>query len=1184
MTQTQQTPTEILLRDVTAAQRQASDPQTSVWVGASAGSGKTKVLADRVSRLLLDGVRPERILCLTFTRAAAAEMSIRLTQRLSNWATCDQEKLDQELFALQGHAANDEQRNRARRLFAQVLACPGGMRIQTIHAFAQEVLRRFPLEAGLAPHFTVMEEADAHALWEESLDNLLQRVAQEKNTPLAQAFALLVTSLGEHSLRGVLKEARAQEQRLEAAIRQAGDMDALAMQIRARLDLGPDDTQEALIAHAVREGAFDRAKLTQAAQLLIEKSGARYAPRGRKMADWLEQDEQGRCNGLGAYMRAFLTQKGEAYAEVANKALLEDQPWIEDVLKAEAQRLLSLSERLDCVRCADETAALVLFAHEAIEAYRTGKAAHAVLDYDDLIARANALLTRPDMAPWVLYKLDGGIDHILVDESQDTNPAQWRIIEALANEYFAGEGAFPERLRTLFVVGDEKQSIYSFLKADPEEFARMRAHFASHIRAAEKPFEEVPLNVSFRSAPAILRAVDAVFEKDEVRAGVSRDVVRHSAFRNEGAGRVEVWPLFVPPEEEKKTGKRTKEVEDWVLPLGYETVHDPVAALAEHLAAQIKTWIADGHTVYDKELKTERAMNAGDVMVLVQTRGAFVDLFVRALKREGVPVSGVDRMRLTQQLAVMDMTALLQFALLPEDDLTLACVLRGPLMGASEEQLMELAIGRSGSLWASLNAKAAQNDVYAAWRDYLRALLDQADQTPPLPLLVRLLNQPCPADERSGRRAIAARLGPDAEDPLDELLNEAEDFGATHSPSLQSFLHWLDSTEAEIKREMEQAVHRVRITTVHASKGLESPIVILPDTVRVPDKNKLDKIVWDGAGALPFYVPREPSNAYLRGLRAQAYARQMEEDRRLLYVAMTRAADRLYVCGFVKQKADEAKDNWYNLIAQGLTPLHQENAIGDSNAAIVIADYASIGKARHREGLAEARGDPSPAFGNHTHVSSSCAGLPRGLKPPRNDEMARCSLGFPSWLLQPPPPEPSSPRPLVPSRPSEDDPPTISPNDARFARGRLIHRLLQNLPEIDAREWQKAATRFLSNPQHALDAKEQQEIAVEVLRLLQDERFAPLFGPSSRAEQPIVGLSGERLIAGQVDRLALVGDEVWIVDYKTNRPPPTDAAQIPFVYKSQMDAYRTVLRAIYPAQKVRCFLLWTYTLSLMEVT
>ena len=534
------------IQDVGHAQREASDPQSSVWVAASAGSGKTKVLADRVTRLLLDGVRPERILCLTFTRAAAAEMAIRLTQRLSRWATCDEAALEQDLDALQNHAPDGAQRDRARRLFAQVLACAGGMRIQTIHAFAQEILRRFPLEAGLAPHFTVLEESESTALWREAFDDMLEAIAEKPEGKTARAFSTVIQSLGEDSLRSLLRETKAHETALRRALSASGDMDGLVEALRAKLGLSPEDTQGLFCAKASRNDAFAHEKLLGATRLVFEKGSKDFKARAQIILDWLANDECARAAQIETYCEAFFTGKGTPYAKVANVDVLLEAPEIEDVLRTEEARLERLRERLQTVRFAQETEAVLRLAVCMMDGFAAKKQALAAMDYDDLIARTNAVLSRSDIAPWVLYKLDGGIDHILVDESQDTNPQQWRIIESLANEYFSGEGARQDRTRTLFVVGDEKQSIYSFLKADPEEFARMRAHFASRIQAAEKPFREVPLNVSFRSAPAILRAVDAVFADNAVRRGVSRDPVAHSAFRHQGAGRVEVWPRARP--------------------------------------------------------------------------------------------------------------------------------------------------------------------------------------------------------------------------------------------------------------------------------------------------------------------------------------------------------------------------------------------------------------------------------------------------------------------------------------------------------------------------------------------------------------------------------------------------------------------------------------------------------------
>ncbi|MFA6279466.1 MAG: double-strand break repair helicase AddA [Bdellovibrionales bacterium] len=1152
--------------DVSALQRAAADPAVSAWVGASAGSGKTKVLADRVTRLLLDGVKPEKILCLTFTRAAAAEMAIRLTQRLSRWAVCEARELQDDLDALLGMPTEEAQRQRARRLFASVLSCAGGMRFVTIHAFAQEILRRFPLEAGLPPTFSVIEEADAHALWQEARGDLLQEIAREKKGSVAQAFATLIEGMAEETLDALLRDIGKQAPRVQGAAAKAGGLPALIQTMRSALELEPQDTPALFDAAAVRDGAFDRAALLTAARELAEKGTPTFIKHAQIILDWLEKDEAERAASLDIYARAFLTSEGQPFKDVANKKLVEANPTLEKTLRAEEARIVRLMERRDTCRIAQETAAALTLSWRMVEIYTARKASRAALDFDDLIERASAVLSRAGSAAWVLYKLDGGLDHILLDEAQDTSPAQWSIVQTLASEFFAGESARSGVRRTAFVVGDEKQSIYSFQGADVAVFAKMRAYFEKLVTESGKPFRAVPLSVSFRSAPAILRAVDCVFAEEAARRGVSTQPVEHQAFRTSGVGRVEVWPLQVAAEDEEKKPTGLKEPIAWGMPLGYSAAPDPAAQLAAAIAAQIKAWVAQGQTVYDRDQKGDRPMTYGDVMVLVQKRGTFVPHLVAALKKVDVAVSGVDRMRLTTQLAVMDLMALLQFLLLPQDDLTLATVLRGPLMGVSEDALMQLAIGRgTKSLWERLGEVASPS--FTPVHAYLRALLVRADGLSPLALLMMILSDPCPADKVSGRRAMATRLGAQAEDPMDELLGAAEEYGSRHAPSLQAFLHWLTESEAEIKREMEAAGGRVRVITVHGSKGLEAPVVILPDAALVPSRGKLPKLLWDEGAGVPFYIPREPLNARLASLRGQARTRQLEEHRRLFYVAMTRAADRLYIGGFAKSEAkDDSKkkedvDSWYALASRALAPHHQADVlVGEPPAllppAIVLADYA---------------------------VSASL--LIKGAKEKKEKAPAP---SLPVWLFAPPRPEPLPPRPLVPSRPSEAEessvPPSVSPQDARFARGRLIHRLLQNLPDVAVEEREQAALRLLAQPAHRLTPAAQKEIAHEALRLIDNPRFAPLFAKGSRAEVPVIGLSGSRLIAGQVDRLALVEGEVWIVDYKTNRPPPDDPAFIPAAYRAQMEAYRTVLRAVYPDCLVRCFLLWTYEPKLMEIT
>lgn len=1140
-----------ILTDVNELQRTASAPYRSVWVGASAGSGKTKVLADRVTRLLLSGVAPQKILCLTFTRAAAAEMSIRLTQRLSHWATCSEKELEDALFGLQGKDATIDECDRARRLFAEVLACPGGMRLMTIHGFAQEVLRRFPLEAGLPPHFTVMEEADATALWHDELSNVLQDISSKKDEASAAAFAKLSTIMAEGTLKDRLKDVLSQKDRLSVAIEEAGSLAALMQEARSAVGLDDTNSVQALKLKAVAEGAFNRAALLHVSRLVHEKGAKTYKARSETIFQFLEcHSDEERFALFDSYVRAFFTGTLEPYARHAAPKVVDEHPEILETYQTEIDRLSSVLDQINAAQIIEETEAVLTFGLRVMDAYQAAKQRKATLDYDDLIEKANALLSRSDMAPWVLYKLDGGIDHMLVDEAQDTNPTQWQIIKTIADEYFSGEGARTDQERTLFVVGDEKQSIYSFLKADPEAFETMRAYFADKIAEAGKAYQEVPLNVSFRSAPAVLRAVDAVFDHDLVRKGVSRDPVEHHAFRATSAGRVELWPCIRLASDQKK--EQVKEAQEWALPLGYEVADDPAAALAEKIALQIKSWVHSGVSIYDRDEKKERALTYGDVMVLVQKRGAFVYHLVRALKKHDVEVSGVDRMKLTQQLAVMDLLAVLQFMLLPEDDLTLATVLRSPFIGASEDDLMALAIGRKGSLWDSLRT----NKTYAPWYHYLKEMTARADQMPALQMLVHILTMPCPADEVSGRRAIAVRLGPDAEDPIDELLNAAELFGTKNPPSLQAFLHWLLSTEVEVKREMEQAVGCVRIATVHGSKGLEAPVVILPDTVSAPERRQLDKILW--AEGLPFYMPRTPRHKALKKLQDAALARREEEHRRLLYVAMTRAADRLYIGGFENKAAKEGEaatvskaGSWYNLIATGLKPVHQDDVVVDEGQPLVpelvVADYADLTK----------------------------------IEPEEKVEAKQIEL--PPWARMVAPVEQGRPKPLMPSRLEDEDVPMLSPQDQRFARGRIIHRLLQNLPDLSADQWKGAAARFLARPVHDLTGEQQLEIAQEVLALLRDERFAPLFGKGSRAEQPIVGEGAGQMISGIVDRLVVRGDEVWVVDYKTNRPPPTDVSKVPAIYQKQMAAYRAILSSIYQDKKIRCFLLWTYTPQMMEV-
>jgi len=1156
--------------DPNVLQRRASDPESSVWVGASAGTGKTKVLTDRVLRLMLAGTPPARILCLTFTKAAAAEMSNRINARLADWAVAPDDELADNLYSLTGSIPDGARITAARRLFARVLDTPGGMKIQTIHAFCQSLLRRFPLEAGLPPNFEVMADQTAAELLAEAREQVLGLARSAPDSAIGRTVADLAASLAEDSFDALLRDITVERGRIRRIIDHHGGLAPTIDAVFRHLGVTPGETVAGLVEQACRDDAFDAPGL-RAACAVLAGSGKTDGERGVALQLWLDTAEH-RIHRFEAYRDLFLTKEGQVRKALLGKKAAEKHPAVLDALEKEAERLIGVLDRIRCLSVAQATAGLLTLASAMLERYQALKDTGACLDFDDLIlTAANLLSGRRGACAWVLFKLDGGLDHVLIDEAQDTNPDQWQVVTAIVEEFFAGAGAHEGGVRTLFVVGDDKQSIFSFQRADPAEFARMRRHFEGRVTAARSRWQGIDLQISFRSVGAVLRAVDEVFAREAARDGVAADgvTVKHLPFRRGMAGHVELWPVIAPEDE--------ADTPDWAPPLTPESQEQPDARLARTIADQIAQWLRDGERLEPRG----RALRPGDIMVLVRRRNRFVTQLVRALKDRDVPVAGVDRMVLTEQLAVQDLLALARFLLLPEDDLTLATVLKTPLIGLDETALFDLAHGRPGHLWPAL-ARAAEREpdrFGPAWR-WLHDLLAVVDYRAPFELFAGVLTGPCPADPDaaaggSGRRAMLARLGPEAVDPLDEFLSGCLAFEREHVPALQGFLHWLEAAETEIKRELESGGGggggRVRIMTVHGSKGLQAPVVILPDTMAMPDQSP--RILWpDGTDdrAVPLFAPRRAlEDGACRAARAAANRRRDQEYRRLLYVALTRAEDRLIVCGWTgKRQRKDDSGAWYRLVETALADIADRRAY----------DFTLV--------------SPAGWQGDGLHLYEP------QVVPAKDDfldlDMVAEPVTLPGWTRAPAPDEPTPSRPLTPSRPDGAEPPVRSPlgpdDGARFKRGTLIHKLLQLLPDMPVERREAAAGIWLARPAHGLTPAQQAEIRTETLRVLTDPDFAPLFGPGSQAEVPIVGLveslKGQppRPISGQIDRLRVTDDTVWIIDYKTNRPPPVREEDVPGLYLSQMAAYRAALRAIYPDRNVRCVLLWTDGPFTMELS
>ncbi|MBE7211514.1 MAG: UvrD-helicase domain-containing protein, partial [Gluconacetobacter diazotrophicus] len=943
---------EAAIRLANRQQGMASDPDVSAFVSASAGSGKTKLLVDRLLRLMLPrpvpgdpaeqavpgdpaeqavsgdpaerrlfpGADPARIQCLTFTKAAAAEMAIRLQSELGRWVTMDDAALDARLAALgaDGGADGPEAlREPARALFARVLDLPGGMRIGTIHAFCQSLLRRFPVEAAISPHFQLVEEAEARAAlfraWEEELaarDGTPDVAVLSAQGTAADAVRLLAR-LQEKApaLAGLVATARENPVRLRQALRRAAGVKHDTEEECRREAVAPPD--EAALRGALRDA------MAAGTPALKTRAGA--------MADWLALDPDARLARWGDWLALFLTAGGEPRAAggfVASKKLANEKPHIAAAMVAEAERIAAAEERCRAIRTVELTASLLAVAGPVLDRYAAAKRLRGLVDYDDLIARTIALLRDPGSA-WVLFKLDGGIDHLLLDEVQDTSGLQWEIAGALTEEFFAGKGADPTdggkegRVlpRTVFAVGDYKQSIYSFQGADPDSFHAWHERFRDRVWDGGAQWREPELTVSFRSTVPVLRMVDAVFALPEAARGVVEPGrpagVRHRSARPNAPGRVELWPAVPAAAEEEAdgSGERAGEDDPWRAPTRNRGRQSPPRRLAERLAR----WIRDRIGEADPEGGAPLA--PGDVLVLVPRRSGFVRALVRALKAEAVPVATLVRSGLAEQVAVQDLIALCDALLLPGDDLTLGCVLTSPLGGVTDDGLMALAAERGGaSLWDRLRERAGERpDWDAAWT-FLSDLFARVDFIGPHALLGEALGR------LGGRARLLRRLGPEAAEPVDELLAAAQRFEAAHPPSLQGFLHWLRRSEETVKREPDSAGNAVRVMTVHGAKGLQARLVVLPDTTAaVPGE---DTLLWrrgENNQALPFWVPRAAlDSAPTRVLRERTRAEEAAENNRLLYVALTRAADRLLVCGWENGRKGVPEESWYALCRRGM--------------------------------------------------------------------------------------------------------------------------------------------------------------------------------------------------------------------------------------------------------------------------
>ena len=1116
----------------TLRQIAASNPNLSVFVSANAGTGKTQVLTMRVLRLLLSGISPETILCVTYTKAAAAEMKSRLYKQLSIWAICDQTDLLFELKKLGEDRPTQAQIQTARSLFANILDHEDGPRIETLHSFCQAVLRRFPVEAKVPPEFQLLSEMDSDRLVTDCFFDLLQQVGQLHDTLLAEALSVIIQQTDE---KQALKH-------IKTGLHNRHNMQHFTDDPLGLSDNESELRQQLGVEHKVDLIAAEQELAIQIRQMPLAriitallKGGLQQADRGHQLQVWLEVDEEGRPMDIAALADVFLTKDGGWRKNLTDKKVDAYDPECAAFQAQIIERLGHYFKLKSAERCVLLSQSLARVSAAVYQQFQARKFAAGMLDYEDLIFFTDKLLAQEQMMAWVRWKLDQGINHLLIDEAQDTSPAQWELLDRLSASFFDGDEE--AKHKTVFAVGDYKQSIYSFQGADPKTFADQKQTWMQRASAVLKPFDVIDFTLSFRSSQAVLSFVDCVMSADEVTGLGSSAYRSHDVFRTGMPGLVEVWPAT--------TGEEKTELPLFDAP-DLSDHQDNDARHANAVVAHIKDLLAGN------EVKLFcRAIRPQDILILVRKRDTFYALLRAELERENIPVAGADRIVLNNQIEILDLLALGDVCLLPEDDLQLACLLKSPLLGLTEDELFELATGRGeASLFDALVMAAETGTPFAEAAKKLLRWLGLADQLPVFEFFSLVLTE-------GGRQAFHSRLGPAVDDSLNAFLLQTREHGQHGQAGLTHFLNFFRQGGSEVKRDMDtEHGGQIRVMSIHGAKGLEAPIVYLPDMLRPthPSSSLVQTptgLYWPSGQSVPLDMIEQmkQSNKKIRD----------EEDFRLLYVALTRAQQALFVSGWQRPRQRMPENSWHDLLARQIQ--HCAGAIQNADGVWRL----------------ETPGEDITSQDDAMSAVPLSAGVP------------------PAWYFREPEPETTQALPLVPSDLGEPDQIvafTAANRRKALLRGQFVHKLFEILPYLPADKWSEAAEKIAAslltgvaalNHQKGLTRADIQMLLRQATAVMADKRLCGLFGPDALAEAAISGKVGHLVVQGQVDRLVVRETDVLLADFKTGTPP-TDKTDMPVRYVRQMAVYAELLSQIYPAKKVTCWVIWTQTAEISIIS
>ncbi|WP_264730644.1 UvrD-helicase domain-containing protein [Wolbachia endosymbiont (group B) of Episyrphus balteatus] len=1082
------------------------NPNFSVWVSASAGTGKTKILIDRVLRLLLENKR--NILCLTFTNAAANEMEDRIYSTLSKWAICPEGILvtDLEQLAQCVTRENKDYLTRARRLFSELENI--GLNIQTIHAFCYKLISSFPTEAGIAPNCTLSECKELHSIvFEKTLHN--ETVQDDIN--------IIAAEIDENKLSDLLYTLCIKRSALENNLGYIKDKLSAPDKIH---DLQSETIEQIKrLAKILSEGSkrdqsysailYDWCNSTKSSVpnvvIPVLDTGIQ---KKRNMDPSVKHWDDNKIENLAKVFLKSESYEKKSISSIITKGALEKFEDVEQMIESIQNALFTHVKDINSYQIFARTSSLLSIFKVYVDLYNSEKSKNALLDYDDIINLATNLLSNPGYKDWILFNLDQKIDHILVDEAQDNSISQWKIITNLCNEFFTGG----DEKRTLFVVGDVKQSIYRFQGANPHLFNYMQQYF--HTKTGGRDWVSCQLEKSFRSTPEVLMLVDRIFNNFREEISFNDNKIKHIPYRENDQGYIEIWPLL----------PRYKEEEQQALQIHLIQRKDYVVTdrlLAQAIAQRIHNWLNEGRILVAKD----RHIEPRDIMILVRQRNVLVDYIISELKKVNVPVIGRDYFRIMDYIAVQDLIALAEFLLLQANDLALANVLKSPLFNFTEDDLFNIAYDRKEqSLWEKLQ------DYQEIISNELNYLINLSQTESPLTLFTHIL--------RTGKKKFAARLGLECFEILDEFMNLVLQF---EHPSLQAFVQWIKENNPEIKNDMQSELNAVRIMTIHKSKGLQAPIVFLVDTNTVPRNS--ENILFDATEA-PFWCGKN-SNAYCNQVKREKKLEDYNEYLRLLYVALTRAEDELYILG----KEPVQKGSWYDLVIQYgalyerkklyLQPIFKEKV----EVLCMNANYPSIYKKRDYFDV-PVISPPSNLSMSLQHVTLE----PGEKKPVSSTGMTDENAGMTKR--------------------------SIGTTDS-YARGLIIHSILQYMPKIEKDRRKNWVRKYLDSINTSED---KDEIYSKILTF--NEKYDYLFDLEGKSEIPLSGTIDGKPVLVRLDRLCITEDKAIIIDYKSHHNVSISSLN---EIKKQMLIYKTLVQEVYPDKQVECVVIWMEDLTLQSL-